>query len=108
MLHSPPQWRGWVSPRELAEQRRGVIPRRVMARLCCVRALNARTCVREQVRLRGSLERGGNPLEGRRDPRARRSPLEGARALERGGTRSWEVLALERGGTRSREVLSLE
>jgi hypothetical protein len=39
------------SPRELAEQRRGVIPRRVMARLCCVRALNARTCVREKVRL---------------------------------------------------------
>jgi hypothetical protein len=77
MLHSPPQWRGWVSPRELAEQRRGVIPRRVMARLCCVRALNARTCVREQVRLRGSLERGGNLLEGRGDPRARRSPLEG-------------------------------
>jgi hypothetical protein len=30
--------------------RRGVIPRRVVARLCCVRALNARTRVREQVR----------------------------------------------------------
>jgi hypothetical protein len=42
---------GMCSPRELAEQRRGVIPRRVMARLCCVRALNARTCVREKVRL---------------------------------------------------------
>jgi hypothetical protein len=41
---------GWASPRELAEQRRGVIPRRVMARLCCVRALNARTRVRELVR----------------------------------------------------------
>jgi hypothetical protein len=40
---------GMGSPRELAEQRRGVIPRRVMARLCCVRALNARTRVREQV-----------------------------------------------------------
>jgi hypothetical protein len=39
---------GMGSPRELAEQRRGVIPRRMMARLCCVRALNARTCVREQ------------------------------------------------------------
>jgi hypothetical protein len=51
MLHSSLQWRGWVSPRELAEQRRGVIPRRVMAQLCCVRALNARTRVREQVRL---------------------------------------------------------
>jgi hypothetical protein len=34
----------------LAEQRRGVIPRRVVARLCCVRALNAHTRVREQVR----------------------------------------------------------
>jgi hypothetical protein len=42
---------GWVSPRELAEQRRGVIPRRVMARLYRVRALNARTRVREQARL---------------------------------------------------------
>jgi hypothetical protein len=51
MLHSSLQWRGWVSPRELAEQRRGVIPRRVMARLYYVRALNARTRVREQVRL---------------------------------------------------------
>jgi hypothetical protein len=45
------QWRGWVLPRELAEQRRGVIPRRVMAQLCCVRVFNARTRVREQVRL---------------------------------------------------------
>jgi hypothetical protein len=51
MLHSSLQWWGWVSPRELAEQRRDVIPRRVMARLCCVRALNAQTRVREQVRL---------------------------------------------------------
>jgi hypothetical protein len=50
MSHSPPQWRGWVSLRELAEQRRGVIPRRMMTRLCHVRALNARTRVREQVR----------------------------------------------------------
>jgi hypothetical protein len=79
MLHSPPQWRGWVSPRELAEQRRDVIPRRVMARLCCVGALNALTRVREQVRMRGSLERGG--------------------------ARSREALALERGGTRSRGPL---
>jgi hypothetical protein len=41
-----------ASPRELAEQRRGVIPRhvRVGARPCGVRALNARTRVREQVR----------------------------------------------------------
>jgi hypothetical protein len=49
--HSSLQWRGWVSPRELAEQRRDVIPRRVMARLCCVKALNARTYVREMARL---------------------------------------------------------
>jgi hypothetical protein len=42
---------GMGSPRELAEQRRGVIPRRVMARLCGVRALNDCTRVREQVRL---------------------------------------------------------
>jgi hypothetical protein len=51
MSHSSPQWRGWVPPRELAEERQGVIPMRVMARVCCVRALNARTRVREQVRL---------------------------------------------------------
>jgi hypothetical protein len=38
-----------ASPRELAEQCRGVIPRRVMARLYCVRALNARTRVWELV-----------------------------------------------------------
>jgi hypothetical protein len=50
LVAQSPQWRGWASPRELAEQRRGVIPRRVMVRLCCVRALNARTRVREQVR----------------------------------------------------------
>jgi hypothetical protein len=43
-----PQWRGWVPPRELAKQRRGVIPSHMMARLCRVRALNARTRVREQ------------------------------------------------------------
>jgi hypothetical protein len=90
------------------EQRRGVIPKRVMARLCCVRALNACARVREQVRVWGSLERGGNPLEGGGDPRARRNPLEGLRAVVRAGTRSREVLALERGGTRSREVLALE
>jgi hypothetical protein len=40
---------GMGSPRELAEQRRGVIPRRMMARLCRVRALNVRTRVWEQV-----------------------------------------------------------
>jgi hypothetical protein len=42
---------GMGSPRELAEQRRDVIPRRVVARLRGVRALNARTRVQEQVRL---------------------------------------------------------
>jgi hypothetical protein len=42
-----------ASPRELAEQRRGVIPRRVRvgARPCGVRALNARTRMREQARV---------------------------------------------------------
>jgi hypothetical protein len=50
LVAQSPQWRGLTSPRELEEQRRGVIPRRVMARLCRVRALNARTRVREQVR----------------------------------------------------------
>jgi hypothetical protein len=42
-----------ASPRELAEQRRGVIPRRVrvVAQPCGVRALNARTSMREQVRV---------------------------------------------------------
>jgi hypothetical protein len=50
LVAQSPQCRGWASPRELAEQRRGVIPRRVTARLCCVRAINARTRVREQVR----------------------------------------------------------
>jgi hypothetical protein len=44
------QWREWASPRELVEQRWCVIPRRMMVRLCCLRALNARTHVRERVR----------------------------------------------------------
>jgi hypothetical protein len=40
-----------ASPRELAKQRRGVVPRRVrvVARPCDVTALNARTRVWEQV-----------------------------------------------------------
>jgi hypothetical protein len=50
LVAQSPTVAGMGPPRELAEQRRGVIPRRVMARLCCVRALNARACVREQVR----------------------------------------------------------
>jgi hypothetical protein len=45
----PPTVAGMGSPRELAEQCWGVIPRHMMARLCRVRALNARTRVREQV-----------------------------------------------------------
>jgi hypothetical protein len=52
---SAEQRREWVPPRELAEQRRGVIPRRggAGARPCGVRALNARTRVRGQVRAGG-------------------------------------------------------
>jgi hypothetical protein len=91
MSHSPPQWQGWVPPRELAELRRGVIPRCMMALLCRVGALNART-VREasseaetSPRARRSPLEGGvsprarrNRLEGAVSPRARRNPLEGA------------------------------
>jgi hypothetical protein len=73
----------------LAEHRRSVIPRRVVAQLCRVRALNARTRVREQVRSCRNLERGG--------PRSRE-----ARTLERGGPRSRAARALERGGPHSR------
>jgi hypothetical protein len=63
--HNIPQWWGWVPPRELVEQRRGVIPRRVrvVARPCGVRALNARTHGREQARAE-ALERGGPRLRG--------------------------------------------
>jgi hypothetical protein len=75
---------GMGSPRELAEQRRGVIPRRMMARLC-LRALNARTRAREQVRLRGNPRARRNPLEGSVSPRARRNPLEGGAWLGRSG-----------------------
>jgi hypothetical protein len=105
MLHNSLQWRGLVSPRELAEQHRGVIPRRVMARLCCVRALNARIRVRVQALLRGSPRARRRPLEGAWgpsseaeparggvSPRARRNPLEGAfdwaASVGRGGHRS--------------------
>jgi hypothetical protein len=59
MSHSPPQWRGWVPPKELAQQVRGMIPRRMMAPPRRVRALNARTRVWEWALMRGSLERGG-------------------------------------------------
>jgi hypothetical protein len=60
-----------------------------VAQLCRVRALNARTRVREQVRSCGNLERGG--------PRSRE-----AGTLERGGPRSRAARALERGGPHSR------
>jgi hypothetical protein len=53
-----------ASPRELAEQRPGVIPRRVRVgvRPCGVRALNARTRVREQARVGAREMRAWVPL----------------------------------------------
>jgi hypothetical protein len=48
------------------------------------------------------------PAEGGTHPRARRNPPEGERALERGGTRSREVLPLERGEARPRGARVLE
>jgi hypothetical protein len=77
MLHCSLQWQGWVSPRELAKQRRGVIPRRVMARLCRVRALNACTPRAGAGVLVRDPRGRRSPLEGGVSPRARRSPLEG-------------------------------
>jgi hypothetical protein len=84
------------SPRELAEQHRGVIPRRVrvVARPCGVRALNARTRGQEQVRA-GALERG--------EPHSRTRLT-----LEQGGPRPRGRLALERGGPPPRGHLALE
>jgi hypothetical protein len=69
-----------------------------MARLCYVRALNARARMREQARLQGSLERGGDepsseaePTRGGHEPlreaepaRGRREPSSEAK-LARGG-----------------------
>jgi hypothetical protein len=82
--HSPPQWRGWVPPRELAQQGRGMIPGRMMALPCRVRALNARTRVRERACVRGSLERGGGepsseakPARGGREPSSEAEPARG-------------------------------
>jgi hypothetical protein len=77
MSHSPPQWRGWASPRELAEQCRGMIPRRAVAWLCGLTALNARTRPGAGALVR-EPRAGRSPLEGGVNPRARRSPLEGA------------------------------
>jgi hypothetical protein len=87
--HSPPQWWGWAPPREFAKQRWGVIPRRVVAWLCCVRALNARTragagAVVRESRARRSPARGRRgpssevePARGGVSPRARRTSFEG-------------------------------
>jgi hypothetical protein len=72
-------------PRELAKQRRGVIPWRVrvVARPCCVRALNARTRVREQVRV-GTWEmrawvpsNGADPTRGGAQPSSEGTSFEG-------------------------------
>jgi hypothetical protein len=100
-----------ASPRELAKQRRGVIPRRVrvVARPCGVRALNARTHVRGQVRVGAREMRAwvpssvADPARGGAQPSS--EVLEGrGRALERGGPRPRERLSLERGGPHSRGV----
>jgi hypothetical protein len=73
--HSPPQWWGWVSPRELVRQGRGVMPRRMMApprRAIKCPYPRAGTGVRvREPRARRS------PLEGAVNPRVRRNPLEG-------------------------------
>jgi hypothetical protein len=106
-----------ASPRELAEQRRGVIPRRVrvVARPCGVRALNARTRVREQVHAGawkgacGCPRAERAPPKGVLSPRARRASLEGqGSALEQGGPCPRGRKGLERGGPRPRKRLSLE
>jgi hypothetical protein len=76
MPHSPPQWRGGVSPRELVQQGRGVSPRRMMAppRRCqSIKCLYPHAGA--VVRVRKGLERGG--------ARSR-----GPRTLERGGASS--------------------
>jgi hypothetical protein len=96
MPHSPPQWRGWVPPRELVQQGRGVSPRRMMAppyRCQSIKCSYLRAGT--GVRVRSALERGG--------ARSRE-----VCALERGGARSREVCTLERGGACSREVCTLE
>jgi hypothetical protein len=63
-----------------------MIPRRMMAPPCRVRALNARTRVRERTRVRGSLERGGGelsseaePARGGREPSSEAEPARGGR-----------------------------
>jgi hypothetical protein len=96
MSHSPPQRRGWVPPRELVQQDRGVSPRRMMApprRRQSIKYPYPRAGT--GVRVRNALERGG-------------ACSKEARTLERGGARSREACTLERGGARSREVCALE
>jgi hypothetical protein len=106
-----------ASPRELVIQRWGMIPRRirVVARPCCVRALNARTRVREQVRVSAWEMRvwvpssGADPTRGGVHPSSEADFVRGAgRALERGGPRPRGCESLERGGPCPREHLSLE
>jgi hypothetical protein len=96
MSHSLPQWRGWVPPRELVQQDRGVSPKRMMGppRRCqSIKCPYPRG--RTGVRVQSTLERGG--------ARSRE-----ACTLERGGARSREVCTVERGRARSREVCTLE
>jgi hypothetical protein len=60
MSHSPPQWWGWVPPRELAQQDRGASPRRMMApphRCQSIKCPYPRAGA--GVRVRSALERGG-------------------------------------------------
>jgi hypothetical protein len=94
MSHSLPQWRGWVPPRELVQQDRGVSPTRMIA---TPRRCQSIKCSYPRagtgVRVQSALERGG--------ARSRE-----AFTLERGGARSREVCTLERGGACSRELLS--
>jgi hypothetical protein len=96
---------------------------------CCVRSLNARTRVREQVRagrgkgVRGCPQAERAPPEGALSPRARQTSFEGAglsprarrtppegvlRPRARRTSFEGRGCALERGGPRPRERLSLE
>jgi hypothetical protein len=88
---------------------------RVVARPCGVRALNARTRVREQVRVGARETRAwvpsseADPAPGGARPSSERASLEWrGGALERGGPRLRGRKGLERGGPRPRERLSLE
>jgi hypothetical protein len=96
MSHSPPppHWRGWVPPKELVQQGRGVSPRRMMAppRRCkSIKCLYPHAGM--GVRVRKAFERRGTRLRE-------------MRTLERGGARSREACTLERGGACSRGPLS--